>query len=152
MQTTPCLFGARHLAANGGEKRVELSAIEFFMASFGPCGGARRSEAIDSFAELTEVLLGVKAIDDLNRPGEQFLNQVPDPRGSISERSRTLSLGEAAALTLAPDALRKGGTFLGDIWDASTFDGCGIGNRPFIADGDALGIQRFCAPDRTEFD
>src|SRR5215469_4539499 len=122
------------------------------MASLGPPGGARRGEAIESFAELTEVLLGVKAIDDLSRPGEQFLNQIPDPRSSISQRSHTHRLGEAAALALAPDALCKGGTFLGDIRDASTFDGCGIGNRPLIADGSAVRVQRFRTPHGAEFD
>src|SRR5215469_15810495 len=113
------------------------------MASLGPPGGARRGEAIESFAELTEVLLGVKAIDDLSRPGEQFLNQIPDPRSSISQRSHTHRLGEAAALALAPDALCKGGTFLGDIRDASSFGGCCVGKRSFIADGSTDSVQRF---------
>jgi len=56
----------RHLPANGGEQCTELSAIEFFMSSFGPLGGARREGTIESFAELTEVLLGMKAVNDLD--------------------------------------------------------------------------------------
>ena len=62
----------RHLPANGSEQRTELSTIEFFMSSFSPLTGARRGAAIESFTELTQVLLGMKAVHDLDRPGKQL--------------------------------------------------------------------------------
>lgn len=106
------------MAAKGSEQCTELSTIEFFMPSFGPLGSAWMCRAIEGFAELAQVLFGVKAIDDLNGLGEQFCSQIPDPGSPVSERNRTRGLRETTALRLAPDALRKGRTFLSDVGDA----------------------------------
>jgi hypothetical protein len=140
------------VAANGGEQRGELSAIEFFLSSFGPRTSARRGGAIESFAELTEVLLGMKAVDNLDRSGEQFRDEIPDPGSSSSERRGTRSLREAAALGLAPDPLSKGRTLLSTVRGGGTFNGRRIGDGSFITDRGAVAAERFRAPDRAEFD
>ena len=151
-QTTPRFFGVGYLPANGGEQRMELSAIKFFMSFLSPLNGAQRGEAIESFTELTQVLLGMKAVHDLDGPRKQLRDQIPDPRGTISERRSTRRLGETAPLGLTPDTLSKDGTFLGDVRNESTLDGCRIADRSFIADRSAIAIERFCTSDGAEFD
>src|SRR6516162_11233449 len=64
----------------------------------------------------------------------------------------TRSLGETAPLGLTPDSLSKGGTFLGDVRDESTLDGCRIADRSFIAYRSAFAIERFGTPDGAQFD
>jgi len=140
------------LPTNSGEQRSEPSAIEFFVSSFSPLHGAPGGEAIESLTEFTEMLLGMKAVHDLDGPGEQLCDQIPDPRGTISESRGTRSLGEAAPLRFPPDTLRKDGAFLGDVRNESTLDGCRIADRSFIADRSAIAIERFCTSDGAEFD
>src|SRR2546425_6040160 len=98
VQATAGFFGVSHMAANRGEECLEPSGVEFLLPSFRPLGSSRVGRAIKSFAEVTQVLLGVKAVDDLGRSGEQLLHLVPDPGSPIPERRRTLGLAEAAAL------------------------------------------------------
>src|SRR5712691_6343384 len=141
VHATAGFFGVSHMAANRGEGCLEPSGVEFLLPSFRPLGSSRVGRAIKSFAEVTQVLLGVKAVDDLGRSGEQLLHLVPDPGSPIPERRRTLGLAEAAALGFAPDALGEGGTFLGGVRCGGTLDGRGIGNGSFIADGNAVLIE-----------
>src|SRR3974377_538975 len=115
MQAAASFLRPWRLAAEGSKQRAELSAVEFLMSSFRPWRSAWMRRAIKSFAEFAQMLLGMKAIHDLNGPGEQLRNDIPDPGSSITERNHTRGLRKAAALGLAPDALRKGRTFLGDV-------------------------------------
>ncbi len=55
METATSLVGARNLAAEGLEQSLESSAVEFFLAAFGPLRRSWSSETVQSFAPLAPV-------------------------------------------------------------------------------------------------
>jgi len=76
---------------------------------------------IKSFSEIAQVLLGVKAVNDLGSIRKLIVGDVPNPNGSVPEHDPAWRLAEAAARGLPPDALGKGRTFGGGIQCRSTF-------------------------------
>ena len=73
----------RWKASDASPPCVESSVVEFRVPPFGPLGSAGIGGAVDGLAEVAEMLLGVEPIDDLDRAGEQFVGDVPNPGRAI---------------------------------------------------------------------
>jgi hypothetical protein len=151
METATRLIGARDLAADGLEQSRESSGVEFLLPAFRPRRSSRRSGTVQSFPDITQVLFGMIAVHNLGGLWKLIVGNVPNPQGPIAEHDRTRRLAEAAARSFSPDALGKGRTCRRGIHRTGTLQGCGIGDRSCIADGSAFFIQRFRAPNGTEF-
>ena len=65
------------------------------------------ARGIDGLGHVREVLLGVEAVDDLNRIGKVLVGEVPDPRGPIAEHGLARCAIEAAPRGLTHDARRE---------------------------------------------
>ncbi len=107
VQGPASVFTGGGMAADGSEQSVEATRVEFLMSPLGPGPGVRVGGAVKSLGEVTEMLFGVEAIDDLPGLGKQFVGDVPNPGGAIPQDHGALHLRETAARGLAPDPLAK---------------------------------------------
>ena len=65
MKTAARLIGGRDLAADGAERTSKFSDVEFFTFAVRPVCGALVGRAVQSFSEITQVLFGMKAVNNL---------------------------------------------------------------------------------------
>jgi len=65
VESSAGVFAVGGVATNCRQQSAEAARVKFLMSPLGPSGGVRVSGAIKSFGEVTEVLFGVEAIDDL---------------------------------------------------------------------------------------
>jgi hypothetical protein len=65
------------------------------------------SEAIESFSEITQVLFGMIAVNNLSGIGKLILGEIPNPKGPISEHDSAWCVAEATARSFAPDRVRQ---------------------------------------------
>ena len=65
------------------KERFQAALVEFVITLLNPLL-ALFAVSIDDLSNLTEMLFGVKPIQDLNGAGEQFSGRVPDPRRTIA--------------------------------------------------------------------
>jgi hypothetical protein len=106
VKAATCFLRARDLAADGVEQSLEFSGVEFFLPTFCPLRRAWMSEAIESFSEITQVLFGMIAVNNLSGIGKLILGEIPNPEGPISEHD-SWCVAEATARSFAPDAFGK---------------------------------------------
>src|SRR5258707_675200 len=57
VKAATCFLRARDLATDGVEQSLEFSGVEFFLPTFCPLRRAWMSEAVESFSEITQVLI-----------------------------------------------------------------------------------------------
>ena len=129
------VFTGGGMAAERRQQSVEAACVQFLMSAFDPCRGARVGGSVESFGQVAEVLLGVKAIDDLPGLGKQFVGDVPNPGCAIAQDHGTRHCGETAARGFAPDPLAKFRALRGGVGSGGALDGGGIGHRTFVARG-----------------
>jgi hypothetical protein len=84
VQSPAGVFTGRGMAADRGQQSAEAAPVEFLVSVFCLGGGTRVGGAIKIFGEVAEILLGMEAIDDLPGSRKQFIGDVPNPRGPIS--------------------------------------------------------------------
>ncbi|MGA3098027.1 MAG: hypothetical protein ABSF25_16350 [Bryobacteraceae bacterium] len=94
---------------------------------------------------------GVEPVDDLDRAGEQFVGDVPDPGRAILQDRGSFRFAETPSRGLAQNPLGKLGP-LRWIGGGAALDGGRIGDRALIAYGSAVRIAGFRTPHRAEFD
>ena len=123
METATRLMGARDLAADGIEQSPESSGVEFFLAVCCPLRSSWRSGTVQSFCDITQVLFGMIAVNNLGGIGKLIVGDVPNPQGPIPEHGRARSLAEAAARSFSPDALGEGRTCRSGIQRTGTLQG-----------------------------
>jgi len=99
VETLPGLRARRDLSGDGPQQSIESSVVEFRVPAFGPLGGAGIGGTVHGLAEVAEVLFGVEAVDDLDRAGEQFVGDVPDPGRVIPQDRSALRAAEADAVS-----------------------------------------------------
>jgi hypothetical protein len=87
VKAAACFLRARELAADGVEQSLEFSGVEFLLPAFCPLRRARISEAVESFSEITQVLFGMIAVNNLSGIGKLILGEIPNPKGPISEHN-----------------------------------------------------------------
>ena len=63
----------------GRDEGLQLAGIQFVLAGLGPGLAQFRGRPIDRRGDGVELLLGVAAVDDLDRARELLVGQVPDP-------------------------------------------------------------------------
>jgi hypothetical protein len=93
------------MAPDGCEQSLEFSGVEFFLPAIRPLESSWRRETVQSFSEFTQVLFGMKAVDDLHGLRKLILRDIPDPRSAVAEHDLMERLLEAATQGLASDAL-----------------------------------------------
>jgi hypothetical protein len=123
METAPRLMGARDLAADGLEQSRESSGVEFFLAAFRPLRSSWRSGTVQSLSDITQVLFGMIAVNNLGGLWKLIVGDVPNPQGSIPEHGRTRGLAEAATCSFSPDALGEGRACRSGIQRTGTLQG-----------------------------
>lgn len=105
LEALPRLF-ADGEPGNGLQQSIELSIVEFGMPAFRPLGGTHVGGTVDRLAQVAEVLLGVEAINDLDRTREQFLGDVPYPGRAVAQHHAAFGLAETASRGLAAGRAR----------------------------------------------
>ena len=83
------------------QKVIQTSLGQGLATRFGPRLNTGRVSRMERLGGVPDLLLGVIEIDDLNRLGELFAGQVPDPGGSVAQHDPTPGPSKAPALGLA---------------------------------------------------
>jgi hypothetical protein len=77
------LFVLSRLAIQRPQETLQAALVKFVIAPLNPFL-ALLTVTIDEFADLAEVLFGMKTVQDLNGLREQFRSRVPDPGRTIA--------------------------------------------------------------------
>lgn len=107
---------------------------------------------VDGFCDITQVFLHVIAIDDLEGTGKQFLGNIPDVGGSVSQHNGSRRLLEAATHGLTQDSLRKLGRIGIGVSSGRAFNGRRITHGSLVTNGYPILVLRFGTPDGDQFD
>ncbi len=97
-----------------------------------------------------QCLLDVKAVDDLNHAGKQFLGDIPYPGGSVGNHDPSLRFTEASPACLPQHAFGEGGALFGGIRRGCALDSRRIGDGTLVAHRQPFAVARFRAPDSTD--
>ena len=113
VKAATCFLRARDLAADGVEQRLKFSGVEFFLPTFCPLRCAWMSEAVESFSEITQVLFGMIAVNNLGGIGKLILGEIPNPKGPISELRHAArhSFLPSRSLSVVASRLERSGMF-----------------------------------------
>ncbi len=87
VDTFACRLTIRSVAMQSSEERSQPAIVEFLMPPAGPRMGLLGVGPVDGFCDITQVFLHVIAIDDLEGTGKQFLGNIPDVGGSVSQHN-----------------------------------------------------------------
>src|SRR5882724_8950049 len=122
VKAATCFLRARDLAADGVKQSLEFSGVEFFLPTFCPLRRAWMSEAVESFSEITQVLFGMIAVNNLGGIGKLILGEIPNPKGPspsttlhgawqkrrrVASRQTRSAKGARAAAVSSAEALSK---------------------------------------------
>src|SRR5271169_6184498 len=95
-------------------------------------------------------LLDVKAVDDLDRAGQQVLGKVPNPGRSVGNYDHSLRFTEAPPARLPQHAFGESGSVFGDVRRGGTLDSRRVRDGPFVAHRQPFTVARFGAPDGAD--
>ena len=95
METATGLIGARDLATEGVEQSPESSGVEFLFPAVRPLSRSWRSGTVESFSDITQVLLGMIAVHNLGGSGKLIVGDVPNPQGPIPRARPYAGLGRS---------------------------------------------------------
>jgi hypothetical protein len=110
--TFPRLFVFGSVTIPGLQQGFQTALIEFVVTPLNPLL-ARFAVAIDDLSDVTEMLFGVKTVQDLNGLREQFRSGVPDPGRAIAQHHATGRLVETSTRGFAQYALGEVGAVSG---------------------------------------
>ena len=105
------------------KQSLESSGVEFFFPAIRPLRSSRRRRTVQSFSDITQVLFGMVAVNNLGGIWKLIVGNVPNLQGPIPEHHGTRRLAEAAAGSFSPDALGEGRTCPSGIQRTGTLHG-----------------------------
>src|SRR5450755_710047 len=94
----PRCRGNGRQSRDGSHKRFRLALFEERTGMCGPARGLQSASPKDGVGHIPDVFFGMIQINDLDRTGEVFSNQLPDPGCPISQDDDLLSVREATLL------------------------------------------------------
>ena len=126
-------LGRVGVGVQGRDQVSEASGVQLGLPVLCPLLGERRPGPVDGFGHVTQMLLGVVDVDDLDGVGKLLVGQVPDPGGAVAEDDLSGGGDEAAPLRLAMGALGEGGRLRVGVAAGRALDGGVVADRPRVA-------------------
>lgn len=149
-ETLLCRRDSGGIDSEVGQDFVDLSGLEVLASFPDPGRGLLAFRTEDRLSDCSNVLLGMKEVEDLDRPGEVLLGDVPDPGSPVSDHDLTDDCIKLSTGSFPEDPGGKGGDLVLGIVRGGTFDGGGVALGPFVPDGNPLGVGRLRAPEDTK--
>ena len=130
----------------------EASGVQLGLPVLCPLLGALRPGPVDGLGHVSQMLLGVLDVDDLDGVGKLLVGQVPDPGGAVAEDDLSSGGDEAAPLRLAMGALGEGSRLRVGVAAGRALNGGVVADRPRVTARPALGVAPFGRPRRRQLD
>src|SRR5208282_4054099 len=128
---------------------VQASFVQFVVTFFGPLSPEFAAYPVNCLRHVAQTLLCVEPIHNLDRTGEVFTREVPDPMRPVTQHYPTFCLIEPTPGGLPKHPLGERRIIGGACGGA--LDGCRVGNGAFIPGRPPLLVPAFRAPYRAEF-